>query len=233
MNIFWIVSVHPLCRGLNSAAYIMCFQSCASRAMQAAFLFSPHQQCDPEEVASYSCSHWLPVCLEGCICFVYWKNHIFTTDSTPDPIKLRQRELFYSASSIIVSRVTSWGLCELLASLPIPGKAGITHRPWIMPFTFRFHLLLLSASLGINQFLFPLTQRPLAEFLAELLAALSQSCCQPFHQEILGPQVTSVTSASLELSWPLQEPSAPEARQHPHLRNYWAPACSAQNRSGA
>lgn len=143
------------------------------------------------------------------------KKHIFTTDSTPEPIKLRQRELFYSD---LLSRVTSWGLYELLASLPIPGKAGIIHRPWIMPFTFRFHLLLFSASLGINQFLFPLTQRPLAE----LLAALSQSCCQPFHQEILGPQVTSVTSASLELSWPLQEPSAPEARQHPHLRNYWA-----------
>lgn len=55
---------------------------------------------------------------------------------------------------------------------------------------------------------FPPTQRLLAEL---LLAALPQSCYQPLHQEILGPQVTSVTSASLELSWPCQEPGAPEA----------------------
>jgi len=90
--------LNSCCCGLKSDSYIMCFQSCASRvigrAVQAAYLFSPHQRCDPAEVASYSCPHWLPVCLEGCVCFVYWKKHIFTTDSTPEPIKLRWRELF-------------------------------------------------------------------------------------------------------------------------------------------
>lgn len=56
--------------------------------------------------------------------------------------------------------------------------------------------------------LLPLTQSLLAEL---LLAALPQFCHQPFHQEILGPQVTSVTSASLQLSQPCQEPGAPQA----------------------
>lgn len=35
------------------------------------------------------------------------KKHIFTTDSTPEPIKLRQRELFCSASCTTASRMTS------------------------------------------------------------------------------------------------------------------------------
>lgn len=75
--------------------------------------------------------------------FYYWRH------SRTNKAEVRG-VVFSSAPRTIASRVTSWGLSELLASLLSPGQAGNISRAWIRPLTSRFQLLLFSANPEIN-----------------------------------------------------------------------------------